>query len=200
MSAKNSPIQIALLVTLLLLSACRHEQEQYPHVVIETQAGDIELELYIDKAPLTAGAFLKNVEAGLYTNASFYRILNEDNQPSDAFKATLIQGGIWRTKNKDVKGLPAIPHETTKQTGILHKQGVISFARQEPGTARSEFFICIGDQPGFDFEGTNNPDKQGYAAFGKVVKGMKIVQTIFRRPEDGQAFDPPVPIFDIKRK
>lgn len=190
----------ALTVFLFNWSSCATTKEKHPHVIIETKAGDVEVELYEDKAPQTTAAFLHNVDAGLYNNASFYRILNEDNQPTDAFKATLIQGGIWRTKYDEAKKLKAIPHETTQQTGILHQNGVISFARQEPGTAKSEFFICIGDQPGFDFGGLNNPDKQGYAAFGKVVKGMNIVLTIFRRPEEGQAFTPPIPIFNIRRK
>jgi peptidyl-prolyl cis-trans isomerase A (cyclophilin A) len=191
----------AWLLAIIFLAGCSQTPEsKYPHVVIETKAGDIEVELYTDKAPKSAGTFLKNVEAGAYENASFYRILNEENQPSDAYKATLIQGGLWRTKNQDAKALPAIPHETTEQTGILHKDGVISLARLEPGTATTEFFICIGDQPGFDFGGTNNPDKQGYAAFGKVVKGMNIVLTIFRRPEYGQSFNPPVPIYRIRKK
>jgi peptidyl-prolyl cis-trans isomerase A (cyclophilin A) len=92
-----------------------------------------------------------------------------------------------------------VPHETTQQTGVLHKNGVISFARQEPGTAGSEFFICIGDQPGFDFNGENNPDKQGYAAFGRVVKGMDVVKKIYNQPEEEQSFQPPVHIFNIKK-
>jgi peptidyl-prolyl cis-trans isomerase A (cyclophilin A) len=92
-----------------------------------------------------------------------------------------------------------IPHETTKETGLSHKDGVISLARIEPGTAKSEFFIILGDQPGFDYGGENNPDKQGYAAFGKVVKGMDIVRLIYNRPEDDQIFDPPIFIFDILR-
>jgi peptidyl-prolyl cis-trans isomerase A (cyclophilin A) len=188
-------------ITVLLffvIVSCTQPTYKHPHVVIETKLGDIEVELYEDKAPISSGAFLKNIRAGLYQNATFYRVLNEENQPSDAFKATLIQGGIWRTRNKDFKSLKGIPHETTQQTGILLKEGVISFARLEPGTATTEFFICINDQPGFDFGGTNNPDKQGYAAFGKVVKGMNIVKTIYKRPEDEQAFRPPVRIFDIK--
>jgi peptidyl-prolyl cis-trans isomerase A (cyclophilin A) len=73
-------------------------------------------------------------------------------------------------------------------------------ARTAPGTATTEFFICVGDQPGFDFGGDNNPDGQGYAAFGKVVKGMDIVRNIYARPENNQSFDPPIPIYEIVRK
>jgi peptidyl-prolyl cis-trans isomerase A (cyclophilin A) len=138
-------------------------------------------------------------DANLYKNASFYRILNLDNQPSDAFKAELVQGGLWSSNYKKSAALKGIPHETTQQTGILHESGVISMARQEPGTATTEFFICIGNQPGFDYGGENNPDKQGYAAFGRVVKGMEVVRSIYRQPEEEQNFDPPIDIYNIIR-
>lgn len=183
----------------VILTSCEKKKYQYPHVAIQTRLGNIELELYSDKAPVTVGAFLSYIDSGFYKNATFYRVLNQDNQQSDAFKAELIQGGIWRTNRKLFLSLPGIKHETTKETGILHKDGTISLARQQPGTATSEFFICLGDQPGFDYEGENNPDKQGYSAFGKVVKGMQLVKIIYNRPEDDQAFTPPVIIFDIVR-
>ena len=182
----------------MIFTACGKKYKN-PHVAIQTALGNIEIELYADKAPVSAGAFLSYIDSGFYKNAAFYRVLNQDNQQSDAFKAELIQGGIWRTNHKLFTRLPGIKHETTKQTGILHKDATISLARLEPGTATTEFFICIGDQPGFDYGGENNPDKQGYAAFGKVIKGMNIVRTIYDRPEDDQAFTPPVAIFDIVR-
>ncbi len=161
--------------------------------------GNIEVELYPDKAPKSVAAFLSYVDSAYYKNASFYRVLNVDNQPSDSYKAELIQGGLWRTNYSKSANLKGIPHETTQQTGILHKDGVISLARQEPGTATTEFFICIGNQPGFDFGGENNPDKQGYAAFGKVVKGMDVVRSIYKHPENDEAFEPPVDIYNIVR-
>ncbi len=180
----------------ILLAACSSNKYKNPHVEIETKIGDIEIELYPDQAPKSVAAFLSYIEAGYYKDGSFYRVLNADNQPSNAPKAELIQGGLYGKKRPE---LPGIPHETTEQTKILHKDGVISLARLEPGTANTEFFICIGDQPGFDFGGENNPDKQGYAAFGKVVKGMDIVRRIYNMPEDEQRFDPPVPIYSIKK-
>jgi peptidyl-prolyl cis-trans isomerase A (cyclophilin A) len=187
------------LIFFCLSSLCCKTKFASPHVIIQTKLGGIEVELYPDKAPKTVAAFLSYVDSGYYKNASFYRVLSRDNQPSDAYKAELIQGGIYRSRNKPARIIPGIPHETTQQTGVLHEDGVISLARLEPGTATTEFFICIGDQPGFNYGGLNNPDKQGYAAFGKVVKGMNIVRTIYNRPEDDQYFQPPVYIFDIIR-
>lgn len=188
-----------LFTILVVLSLSCKNKYANPRVEIETKLGGIEVELFADKAPKTVAAFLSYIDSGYYKNATFYRVLNQDNQPSDSYKAELIQGGIYRTRNKPKTPIAGIPHETTKQTGILHKDGVISLARLEPGTGTTEFFICIGDQPGFDYGGLNNPDKQGYAAFGKVVKGMEIVRTIYNRPEDDGYFDPPIYIFNIRR-
>jgi peptidyl-prolyl cis-trans isomerase A (cyclophilin A) len=188
-----------LCIIICLFFICCRNKYANPHIEIETKLGGIEVELYAEKAPKTVAAFLSYIDSGYYKNASFYRVLNLDNQPSDAYKAELIQGGIYRSRNKPKVAIAGIPHETTQQTGILHKDGVISLARIEPGTGTTEFFICIGDQPGFDYGGLNNPDKQGYAAFGKVVKGMEIVRTIYNRPEDDGYFNPPVYIFDIRR-
>lgn len=185
-----------LLALTFSLAGCSSHKYKHPHIEIETKIGEIEVELYPDQAPRSVAAFLSYIEAGYYNNSNFYRVLNADNQPSNAPKAELIQGGLYGSKRPE---LPGIPHETTNKTGILHKDGTISLARLEPGTANTEFFICIGDQPGFDFGGENNPDKQGYAAFGRVVKGMDIVRRIYNMPEDDQRFDPPVPIYGIKR-
>lgn len=189
---------ITLLLVLTLFS-CSSKESGEPRVRIETKFGDIEVELYPAKAPKSVAAFFSNVESGLYKGASFYRVLNEDNQPTGVPKAALIQAGVWKSNYKLSREVKRIPHETTQQTGILHKDGIISFARQEPGTAGTEFFICIGDQPGFDYGGANNTDNQGYAAFGKVVKGMDVVQKIYNQPEYEQAFEPPVHIFSIKK-
>ena len=73
-------------------------------------------------------------------------------------------------------------------------------ARLEPGSADSEFFICIDDQPGLDYGGENNPDGQGYAAFGKVIWGMDVVRRIYQKPDSEQYLDKPVLILDIKRE
>ena len=168
-------------------------------VIIKTSAGDIEVQLYPEKAPQTVAAFLKNVDAGLYKNCSFYRILSKDNQPMGGNAAELIQGGIYKT-GKARDDIPSIPHEPTSQTGILHTHGTISMARLEAGSASTEFFICIGDNPGFNAGGSSNPDGLGYAAFGEVTKGMSVVMRIYNRHEVNQEFDPPVGIINIVRK
>ncbi|HYJ38424.1 MAG TPA: peptidylprolyl isomerase [Chitinophagaceae bacterium] len=189
----------ALRVTLILIYivACSSPHNN-PLIEIQTSLGDIEVELYPTQAPKSVAAFLSYVDSGFYKNATFYRVLNTENQPSDAFKSELIQGGLWGTGRRN--NLPGIPHESTQQTNILHKNGVISLARLAPGTATTEFFICIGDQPGYDYGGENNEDGQGYAAFGRVLKGMDIVTRIYNRPETDQYFTPRIPIYNIRKK
>ena len=143
--------------------------------------------------------FLAYIDTGYYKNSSFYRVLNDQNQLVGAAKTEVIQGWYLEKKNKPPPALQGIPHETTRQTKILHIDGVISPARLEPGTASSEFFICIGKQPGLDYGGENIADGQGYAAFGRVIKGIETVRKICRQNESHQYFDPPVAIFNIIR-
>jgi peptidyl-prolyl cis-trans isomerase A (cyclophilin A) len=111
----------------------------------------------------------------------------------------LIQGGIWQSNNKKASSLQGIPHETTKQSGILHTNGTVSLARTTPGTASSEFFICVGDQPAYDYGNNANADRLGFAAFGRVVKGVDVVKMIHGQPENGEAFFPQIKINNIVR-
>ena len=95
--------------------------------------------------------------------------------------------------------LPPIYHEATNKTGLNHEDGTLSMARLEPVTASSEIFICINDQPELNFGGKRNPDRQGFAAFGKVVSGMDIVRQIQSKPEKEQMLVKPVKVNSIKR-
>ena len=164
-------------------------------VVIHTELGDMTVELYTDRAPVTAGNFLSHVEEGHYTNSVFYRVVRMDNQPNNQVKIEVIQGGLFHDEVVDT--IAPIIHETTLETGILHGDGVISMARMQPGSASTEFFICIGDQPSLDYGGERNPDGQGFAAFGKVVKGMDVARVIQALPDEGQMLKDQVKILDI---
>ncbi len=186
-----------LLITIVLIS-CSHPTYKYPHVIINTRFGDIELELYPDKAPKTVAAFLSNVDAGLYTNGAFYRVLKVEQLPTD-FNPGIIQGGIWQTTNKLQVPVTGIVHESTMQTGLSHTDGIISMARKDTGTATTEFFICIGDQSSLDFGKGGNPYGQGFAAFGKVFKGMNIVKKIQSQKSHGENFDEKIVIRAIEK-
>src|SRR5262245_31801586 len=123
-----------LTIALLCLSLACKTKYKNPHVEIQTQFGDIELELYPDQAPKSVAAFLSYIDKGYYKNCSFYRVLRDNNQPSDAAKAELVQGGLWANRGKR-PDVPGIPHESTQQTHILHKEGTVSLARTTPGSA-----------------------------------------------------------------
>ena len=180
-----------ILLSSVIISAMEYKN---PVVLIKTEMGNIEVEVFQKKAPVSAGNFLKCVEDGIYKNSYFYRTVTPDNQPDNNIKIEVIQGGIL-DKADDYK---PIKHETTKETGIYHTNGTISYARNEPGTATTEFFICIGNQPELDYGGRRNPDRQGFAAFGRVVKGMDIIREIHNQPEEKQMLNPKIKIFNIE--
>ena len=159
-------------------------------VVIRTDKGDVEVELDAKRAPITVDNFLRYVDAGLYTDSVFHRTVRADNQPEDKVKIAVIQAGVNPKRAKE-KFAP-IKIERTKKTGLKHVDGAISMARDGPDTATGDFFLCVGNQPEMDQGGKRNPDKQGFAAFGKVVKGMDVVKTIHAAPAKEQTLTPPV--------
>jgi peptidyl-prolyl cis-trans isomerase A (cyclophilin A) len=186
------------LLTLVILFGCSANQN--PKVFISTELGDIIVELYADKAPVTTANFLHYVNSEKFNGvACFYRVVRLDNQPNNPVKIEVIQGGFATDSLIEKKQLQPIKHESTKETGILHKDGTISMARLEPGTASSEFFICIGNQPELDFGGKRNPDGQGFAAFGKVIEGMDVVKKIQQLEDHEQYLKKPVFIIEILR-
>lgn len=169
-------------------------------VLIQTELGDIEAEIDTVHAPISAANFLKYVDGGHYDGGRFHRTvkLNPDNQPNNQIKIEVIQAGINPDRRRD--GFPPIPLERTNKTGLKHKNGTLSMARNGPDTATSDFSICIGDQPELDFGGQRNADGQGFAAFGQVVKGMDVVKKIQAAPAEGQSLRPPIKILKIIRK
>src|SRR5262249_49391705 len=166
-------------------------------VLIQTEKGDIEVELNAAHAPITVANFLKYVDGKFYDGGRFHRTVKPDNQPDNKIKIEVIQAGINPDKTKQESA--AIKLERTRDTKLSHNDGTISMARDAPDTATSDFFICIGDQPELDFGGKRNPDGQGFAAFGRVVKGMDVVKKIQAAPAEGQTLTPPVKILRITR-
>lgn len=184
------------IISLLLLAPLVLLCQQNPVIQIVTTLGTIEVELFEEKAPVTVDNFLKYVNEDRFEDATFYRTVTMENQPDNEVKIEVIQGGLFEDEHPMM--LPPIQHETTKKTGILHKNGVISMARNEPGSASSEFFICIGDQPELDYGGKRNPDGQGFAAFGNVTSGMDVVRLIQQSPAAGQWLEPRINILKIE--
>jgi len=164
---------------------------------METPVGEISVEIDAQAAPITAANFLSYVDAGSYDGGVFHRTVTMANQPNDAVKIEVIQGGI--SVDYPRTGEASIPLERTSTTDLRHLDGTISMARLSPDSANSGFFICIGDQPELDFGGRRNPDGQGFAAFGRVTSGMDAVRAIQQSPHEEQRLTPPVPITRIRR-
>ncbi len=164
-------------------------------VRLKTALGDIELSLASDKAPLTVANFLRYVDAKRYDGGQFHRTVTPKNQPNNPVKIEVIQAG----PKPGADEFPPIKLERTQTTGLRHQDGTVSMARDGPDTATGDFFICIGDQPELDFGGKRNTDGQGFAAFGRVVKGAEVVRLIQRSKADGQTLTPAVQIVTAQR-
>ena len=186
-----------------MLTACG--DARITQVVLDTDLGAIEVEVYNEKAPISSTDFLYYVDNGLYDGEGFYRAVRPDNDPR-GLGMEIIQGGLLGLESVTA----SIDHETTQMTGLTHLDGAVSIARDAPGTGSAAyFFISIGDNTSLDFGGSRNPDGQGYAVFGQVIKGMDVVRAIQLRETEavsssevteGQFLTTPVKIKTAKRR
>ncbi|MCK3683251.1 peptidylprolyl isomerase [Maribellus sp. YY47] len=183
---------ILFLILSLFLFEGNASAQQLPKVEMKTKWGVITMEIDTLKAPVTGKNFLMHVKNGTYKDAVFYRVVRLDNQPNNDVKIEVIQGGLF--DDKQIDQISPISHETTEVTGIKHRDGTLSMARNAPGSASTEFFICVGDQTELDYGGTRNPDGQGFAAFGNVVSGMDVVRKIQQEKDTTQYLVDPVKI------
>jgi peptidyl-prolyl cis-trans isomerase A (cyclophilin A) len=170
-------------------------------VNLQTAQGLIVLDLYADKAPITAANFLRYVDQKRFDGITFYRASKAPGAPQFG----VIQGGV---QNDPARVLKPIAHESTVKTGLKHVDGTISMGRHAPGTATSDFFICIGESSYLDANPSSPGDNQGFAAFGQVVQGMEVVKAILALPVDpvggppgmkGEMLKPPVRIVAARR-
>jgi peptidyl-prolyl cis-trans isomerase A (cyclophilin A) len=170
-------------------------------VWVETGLGSIHIAVDTKHAPITAANFLKYVDGKFYDGGMFHRATRPDNYtpvPPDKPAMEIIQARINPARRAE--GFPAIPLERTSVTGLKHLAGTVSMARAPAAdTARSDFFICLDDQPSLDFGGKRFDDGQGGAAFGRVVKGMDVVRRIQQEPVEKQALTPPATITRMSR-
>jgi peptidyl-prolyl cis-trans isomerase A (cyclophilin A) len=171
-------------------------------VRVETSLGNIDIAVDGEHAPLTAANFLKYVDGGFYNGGRFHRATRPDNyvpQPPERPPFQIVQADINPDRAKDK--FPPIPLERTTSTRLTHRLGTISMPRGESAdSATSGFVICLDDAtPSLDYGSMRYPDGQGFAAFGRVVKGMDVVRRIHQQPVKGQALDPPITITRISR-
>ncbi|MHA3737710.1 peptidylprolyl isomerase [Pseudomonas sp. Eth.TT006] len=131
-----------------------------PHVLLDTSNGQIEIELDPVKAPISTKNFLDYVNSGFYTNTIFHRVI----------PGFMVQGGGFtpQMQQKDTKA----PIKNEHKNGLANVRGTLSMARTSvPDSATSQFFINVKDNDFLD-------QGDGYAVFGKVVKGMDVVDVI----------------------
>ena len=168
-------------------------------VALTTPLGPIVIALETQRAPITSANFLRYVDRKLYDGASFYRASRPKAATTDDFG--LVEGGL---PGHPERLLAPIAHESTAQTGLSHVDGTISIARNAPGTAQADFFICLGQQTYLDA----TADQPGFAAFGHVTQGLEIVKQILVMPTDpdkgegamkGEILATPVPITQARR-
>ena len=191
------------LVSAAFLAAC---SDPTPDVVIETELGDIVIDVDTENAPISSADFLRYVDQGLYDGQGFYRVVDANADPRD-MGMSLVQGG--RLNLLPIGDMVA--HEPTTETGLSNTAGSVALARDQPGTGSAAFFfINLGDNSFLDAgEGGRNPDGAGYAVFGTLKKGEDILKTIQARPiardadgifPDGQKLAEPVYILRAYRK
>jgi peptidyl-prolyl cis-trans isomerase A (cyclophilin A) len=189
---------LAAMAIAVVLPTARPAAQSPVRVLVQTELGDIVLEVDTKSAPNTAANFLRYLDAGHYDGGTFHRTVKLDNQPDSPVKIEVIQAGVNADRATD--GFPPIALERTSITGLRHTGGAISMARGQADSATSGWFICINDQPSLDFGGARNPDGQGFAAFGRVVQGMDVVKAIQRAPNtDAQRLTPPIKIVKAAR-
>lgn len=135
-------------------------------VILDTNFGTIEVELNEEKAPLTSKNFISYVKKGFYDGTIFHRVI-------DGF---MIQGGGMTPEMKEKKTDPPIKNEA--QNGLKNDKGTIAMARTgDPHSASSQFFINVNDNDFLNHTSVSSAG-WGYAVFGKVVKGMDVVNKI----------------------
>jgi peptidyl-prolyl cis-trans isomerase A (cyclophilin A) len=195
-----------LLAAAVLAGAARQQAgPRNPVVVFETEKGAIEMEIDAAHAPVTAGNFLKYVDGGFYDGGSVNRAVRPDNRVRHDVEIQVIQFQIDGARRREQ--FPPVALERTSVTGLKHVDGTISMARSSrPDTATASFSIVIGDQPEMDFGGRRSPDGQGFAAFGRVVRGMGVVKAIQASPTGQrgdygtESLDPPIRILKAFRR
>jgi peptidyl-prolyl cis-trans isomerase A (cyclophilin A) len=162
-------------------------------VAIKTSVGTIVVRLDAAHAPLTVKNFLHYVDTHAYDGATFYRTVRRATEPQSSIE--VIQGGLNPQTTNPM--IAPIQLEPTSKTGLHNIDGTIAMARQsDPNSATTEFFIDIGDDRFLDAGGPTGP---GYAAFGKVIRGMDVVRKIHRASASGESLTPPIRIISITR-
>jgi peptidyl-prolyl cis-trans isomerase B (cyclophilin B) len=145
--------------------------------------GDIQLVLYADKAPVTVENFINYAKSGFYDGTVFHRVI----------EGFMIQGGGFTADMQ--KKTTGEPIQNEAANGLSNTRGTIAMARtNHPHSATAQFFINVQDNSNLDYTGQNSSRDWGYAVFGQVISGMKVVDRIrfVETATQGQYSDVPV--------
>ena len=165
LSSKMKIILTTVLVLILAMTLFANGKN--PKVLIETNMGNIEVELFQDKAPVSVKNFLSYVNSGFYTNVIFHRVM----------AGFMIQAGGFDKSGSRKQTQPPIVNEA--DNGLKNRRGTLAYARTNViNSATSQFFINLEDNTFLDHTGKNSSREFGYCVFGKVTKGMKVVDKI----------------------
>jgi len=157
-------------------------EEKNPQVVMETSMGNIKIELFKDKAPISVRNFLSYVKDGYYDGLVFHRVI----------KNFMIQGGGMDESMQPKKTKFAIKNEAAN--GLSNMRGTLAMARTNViDSATSQFFINVVDNKFLDYKG-KTPDLFGYAVFGQVIEGMDVVDAIREVKTGSKAGHADVPV------
>ena len=169
-----------LIAFALLASSALSALAANPMVELKTNQGDIVVEVFADKAPKSADNFIQYVKDGFYNGTVFHRVI-------DGF---MIQGGGFDADMKQ-KSTRA-PIENEAKNGLRNEVGTLAMARTaDPHSASSQFFINLVANTALDYP---SRDGWGYAVFGKVVKGLEVVESIAKQPTANRGFHQNVPV------
>jgi peptidyl-prolyl cis-trans isomerase B (cyclophilin B) len=154
-------------------------------VILETNFGDIKLELYPEKAPKTVANFVQYVEDGFYDNTIFHRVISN----------FMVQGGGMEPGMEEKTTRPPVENEA--DNGLSNKTGTIAMARtNDPHSATAQFFINVKDNNFLDFS-SPNPQGYGYCVFANVVDGMDVVEKIRGVATGNSGYHQDVPVEDV---
>jgi cyclophilin family peptidyl-prolyl cis-trans isomerase len=176
---------LTLLLLLILLPASGSAQAQNPRVVLETSQGLVEIELFKDKAPVSADNFLEYVDNGFYNGKIFHRVI----------PGFMIQGGGFDANMSQAQTRPPIKNEAGN--GLKNRRGTLAMARTNVvDSATAQFFINLADNAFLDHNAPT-PKGYGYAVFGQVVKGMEVVDAIAGLPTTTVGAHADVPVSPV---
>jgi peptidyl-prolyl cis-trans isomerase B (cyclophilin B) len=167
--SKSLILGLSLMGFLFLLATFTNSAASNPKVLMKTTKGDITIELYPDKAPITVENFLSYVNEKFYDGTIFHRVI----------KDFMVQGGGLTIDFIEKSAKPTIQNEA--KNGLKNKRGTLAMARMpEPHTASCQFFINHANNSFLDYGQAS--DGWGYCVFGKVIQGMDVVDAIANSP------------------